>query len=221
MDGMPNKSGLIHKVADVMLCYHDHTERTQFAVTHLGKSKMILGLCWLWQHNPEVYWAMNEVKMSRCPTHHCTCVQEVAEECKVHKAESAKIHTCWAGLLPTSVEDVTDNESLDLPDLPDLLPNPDSEENGDNESLEEGNRTFMASIPTEAEFIHVVQTTSQHLAEAFHRNTIPKLFHNSVLTHIHNFEDVFSKALFNTLPTQKLWDHPIKLIPGAKPSQTL
>jgi hypothetical protein len=39
-----------------------------------------------------------------------------------------------------------------------------------------------------------------------------------VPTHLHDFEDVFSKALFDHLPDRKIWDHAIKLIPGANPT---
>jgi len=55
------------------------------------------------------------------------------------------------------------------------------------------------------------------LAEAFHKNTKPKTFCDSVLTHLHDFEDVFTKSSFDALPNCKPWDHAIKLIPGAKP----
>jgi hypothetical protein len=161
VDGTPNNLGPIQEIANVVLRYRNHTECTQFALTHLGKSKMILGLCWLRQHNPEINWAMNEVKMSCCPAHCRTCVQEVMEECKVCKAESTKICTCWTGPLPASVEDATDDDSSEHHDLPDLAPNPDSEEDRDDESLEEGDRTFMVLIPAEAEFVRATQSTSQ------------------------------------------------------------
>jgi len=55
------------------------------------------------------------------------------------------------------------------------------------------------------------------LAEAFHRNTKPKLFCNSIPTYLHDFEDVFSKSSFDALPICKPWDHAIKLVPDVKP----
>jgi hypothetical protein len=171
---MPNELGPIQEVANVMLQYHNHTERTQFVVMRIWKSKMILGLRWLLQHNLEVNWATNKVKMSCCPARCRTCVQEVTEECKVHKAKSAKICTCWTGPLPTSVKDVMDYKSSDLHDLPDLAPNPNSEEDGDDKSLEEGDHTFMAFIPAEAKFVRATQTTLQQLFKVFHKNMVPK-----------------------------------------------
>jgi len=55
------------------------------------------------------------------------------------------------------------------------------------------------------------------LAEAFHKNTEPKTFCDSVPTHLHNFEDVFAKSSFDALPNHKPWDHAIELILDAKP----
>ncbi|KAG5732403.1 hypothetical protein E4T56_gene11334, partial [Termitomyces sp. T112] len=49
-------------------------------------------------------------------------------------------------------------------------------------------------------------------------NSQPKPFHSTVPNHLHDFEDVFSKASFNLLPECKQWDHVIELIPNAEPS---
>src|SRR5277367_2250345 len=76
----------------------------------------------------------------------------------------------------------------------------------------------MATIPCEAKFIRATSNISQKLAEAFHKNTPKSLFHESVPTHLHDFEDLFAKSLFNRLPDHKVWDHAIELVPGAKSS---
>jgi hypothetical protein len=65
----------------------------------------------------------------------------------------------------------------------------------------------------EAEFICASSTISQRLAEAFHKNTQPKTFHESVPTYLQDFEDLFAKSSFDRLPDQKVWDHAIKLVP--------
>jgi hypothetical protein len=67
VDGTPNEAGLITEIADVILHYKGHSECTIFTVTQTGKDDVILGLPWLKQHNPEVDWRTEEVKMSRCP----------------------------------------------------------------------------------------------------------------------------------------------------------
>jgi hypothetical protein len=67
IDGTPNKAGTIRNVADLILQYNHHAERTTFAVTHLGKQNLILGYSWLCEYNPEVDWKTKEVRMTRCP----------------------------------------------------------------------------------------------------------------------------------------------------------
>jgi hypothetical protein len=64
VDGTANEAGSIHQIVDLVLCYKDHTEWTQFAVTSLGRQKMILRYTWLKEHNPELDWATGKVKMS-------------------------------------------------------------------------------------------------------------------------------------------------------------
>ena len=39
-----------------------------------------------------------------------------------------------------------------------------------------------------------------------------------ILEYLQEFEDVFSKETFDTLPPQKSWDHAIELEPGSKPT---
>ncbi|KAG5716189.1 hypothetical protein E4T56_gene10769 [Termitomyces sp. T112] len=94
---------------------------------------------------------------------------------------------------------------------------PDAE--SPDETIEVGDQIYATTLclpPTVAE-IWASQTTSQHLAEAFAANSQPKPFHSTVPNH-HNFEDVFSKASFDSLPEHKQWDHAIELIPDAEPS---
>ena len=74
------------------------------------------------------------------------------------------------------------------PDLPNLCTNNDSMEG----SIEDGDCILVTTIQ-EGEFIWASSTTLQCLAEAFHRNTEPKPFCNSIPTDLHDFEDVFSK----------------------------
>jgi phage terminase Nu1 subunit (DNA packaging protein) len=64
VDRTPNENGPIKEVANMLLHYNGHTECVTFAVMHLGKENMILGLPWLKEHNPEINWTTGEVKMS-------------------------------------------------------------------------------------------------------------------------------------------------------------
>jgi hypothetical protein len=56
VDGTPNDSGSITEVVDLVLRYKNHSERTLFAVTSIGKQHLILGHSWLRKHNPEIDW---------------------------------------------------------------------------------------------------------------------------------------------------------------------
>ncbi|KAG5724837.1 hypothetical protein E4T56_gene12619 [Termitomyces sp. T112] len=89
-----------------------------------------------------------------------------------------------------------------------------------DENIEVGDRIYATTLclpPAVAE-IQASQTTSQHLAEAFAANSQPKPFPSTVPNHLHDFEDVFSKASFDSLLECKQWDHVIELIPDAEPS---
>jgi hypothetical protein len=66
VDGTANNAGAITDIGDVILRYETHSERTQLAVTCLGKQSLILGYNWLRNHNPEINWQTKDVKMSRC-----------------------------------------------------------------------------------------------------------------------------------------------------------
>jgi hypothetical protein len=64
VDGTTNNAGTITDIADIILHYENHSERTQLAVTHIGKQSLILGYNWLCNHNLETNW------QSRCLTAH-------------------------------------------------------------------------------------------------------------------------------------------------------
>jgi hypothetical protein len=44
VDGTANNAGTITDIVDVILGYEQHSERTQLAITHLGKQSLILGI---------------------------------------------------------------------------------------------------------------------------------------------------------------------------------
>jgi hypothetical protein len=209
VDGTPNGAGPIHQVVDTVLRYKGHTERVIFAVTNLGGQKMILGLPWLREHNPEVDWNSGEVKMSRCPARCRTCQNEIKAEKKVRRAEILRVRTCRAGKFPTA--------DVDWEGVPDLIPDSEECEDEDDPSeLEEGDRVFATNLVPRREEIRATPNFSQRLAEAFHRNSAPKDFNDIVPMHLQDFEDVFAKESFDALPERKVWDHAIELVPDAK-----
>ena len=101
VDGTPNEAGSITEVVNLILQYKNHLKRTTFAISSLGKQKLILGHSWLWKHNPEIDWITREVKMSRCPPRCCLgCRDEVHQQCVAQKVESWQKDTCTAGPIP-------------------------------------------------------------------------------------------------------------------------
>jgi hypothetical protein len=73
VDSAANDAGAITDIANVILHYENHSERTQLAVTRLGRQSLILGYNWLRNHNPKINWQTKDVKMSRCPLQCSTC----------------------------------------------------------------------------------------------------------------------------------------------------
>jgi transposase InsO family protein len=59
--------------------------------------------------------------------------------------------------------------------------------------------------------IQASSTVSQHLSEAFTKNSNIKSFRDLVPESLHDFEDVFSKESFDALPERRRWDHAIEL----------
>jgi hypothetical protein len=66
VNGTANNAGTITDMANIILCYENHSEHTQLAITRLGTQSPILGHDWLQNHNPEINWQTKDVKMSRC-----------------------------------------------------------------------------------------------------------------------------------------------------------
>jgi hypothetical protein len=56
VDGTENKQGTIHYYTDLDLYVNGKINTEQFLITGLGNQKIILGLPWLREHNPEINW---------------------------------------------------------------------------------------------------------------------------------------------------------------------
>jgi hypothetical protein len=84
VDGTANDASAITDIADIILCYENHSEHTQLAVTRLGKQSMILG------YN----WQTKDVKMSRCPLQCSACRVEDRCDAKMQKSITSQINAC-------------------------------------------------------------------------------------------------------------------------------
>jgi hypothetical protein len=220
VDGTANDAGAITDIADVVLRYENHSERTQLAVTRLGKQSLILGYNWLRNHNPDFNWQTKDVKMSRCPLQCSTCRVEDRRDRMIRKSMTLQINACWSGAFPAMAEedkdesphidtDETDEEAQDTgPALDDNLDN-----EVDDFIIEEDDCVFMAMVhPVDPHhFIRPLSTVSGRLAEAFAKNSEPKGFEDIVPTSLHTYADVFSETAFDSLPERCKWDHAIEL----------
>jgi hypothetical protein len=145
VDGSPNENGPIMEVVDMLLHYKGHTERVTFAITCVGKEKIILGLPWLKAHNPEIDWISGEVKMTWCPARCQQCHTKVCEECKQATQEAHNIQACCMGPFPrptVEVEEVLDEEEV-------------TDEEDADKTIEEGDRVFMTAIRPEEEVVDI------------------------------------------------------------------
>src|SRR5262245_16821221 len=100
IDGTLNEAGPIAKVADVILCYKGHSEHAVFTIMAIGNEDIILGLPWLKEHNLEVDWKMEEVKMSHCLARCTTCRDEVRQEKHEHRTHHECIAHCRTRPMP-------------------------------------------------------------------------------------------------------------------------
>jgi len=219
VDGTPNEAGAIREIVDVVVRYKGHSERCVLAVTGLGKQDIILGYSWLRKHNPEINWETKEVKMSRCPTGCTTCTEEGRTERRAAKT-AARASAAAAELLrsirsgPFPAPDVGD-ASGDLSDLPDLSEDCESDEKGDDNCIEDGDRILYTRFLPEQD-IRAGSTVSQRLAEVHARNSRPP--DSELPDWAKEFSDVFAEEAFDALPQRRTWDHAIELVPDAKPT---
>ena len=89
-----------------------------------------------------------------------------------------------------------------------------------DEAIEEGDWILVAlpfRLPATVE-ICTSQTTSQWLAKAFTWNVQLKSFQDAMPDYLHDFEDVFFKTFFDSLPECKQWNHAIELVLDIEPS---
>src|ERR1700723_2684943 len=231
VDGTPNEAGMICEVVDIVLHFNDHSERVQLAVTQLGRQSVILGYTWLSKHNPQIDWQTKEVSMSRCPAQCSTCRLEQKQDDHQKKIAAAQIRACRLGEMPELIdddedddEDDDDDDHGDATDPKEGVPksqNPRNpfglfaDDDHDNDvEIEEGDRIFTATILPQ-DIHHFVCATSStpatDLAAAYAKNAKVQSFRDAVPDHLNDFEDVFNKESFDSLPERRKWDHAIEL----------
>jgi hypothetical protein len=86
----------------------------------------------------------------------------------------------------------------------------------DSEPLLDPGECLFATIST-PKVIAAATTTAQQLTKKALRR-VPVKEKELIPPYLCDFEDVFAKGSFDSLPEQWTWDHTIELEPGAKPS---
>jgi hypothetical protein len=70
------------------------------------------------------------------------------------------------------------------------------------------------TVITPAEEICAGSTVSQHLAEAYMRNSAPA--RTKILSWAADFSDIINRVSFGSLPERQTWDHTIEIVPDTK-----
>jgi hypothetical protein len=83
----------------------------------------------------------------------------------------------------------------------------------DDFAIEEDDRVFMTMVhPVDPHhFIRASSMVSGCLAEAFAKDSKPKVFEDIVPMSLHAYADIFSETAFDSLPERRKWDHAIEL----------
>ncbi|ESK81723.1 reverse transcriptase-rnase h-integrase [Moniliophthora roreri MCA 2997] len=66
VDGMANKTAWITHVVELEFRIAGKEFRENFMISGIGDEEMILGLPWLWYHNPQINWETGEIQFLPC-----------------------------------------------------------------------------------------------------------------------------------------------------------
>jgi hypothetical protein len=151
-----------------------------------------------------------------------TCRTEIQTKKKEAKKAEEHINTCQQGPFPVLIEDYDKEEdegddptssTSDSPPVGIWDDMPAFSEDVEADDYKPGDRVFTTWLHLEITPVGICASSSisARLAEAHSKNSEKKSFRDLVLESLHEFEDIFSKEVFNALPQTRQWDHAIKL----------
>ena len=185
-------------------------ECASFAVTNLRKQDIILGFTWLQEHNLEIDWQTWKVVMSQCPDKCHICRMDIWKQRQEQQRVDHLVQVCCSSphpLLPEEESEGSDSNDLDSDDLDSEVVSLRPED-----TLEGGEHLLYVNLQLE-EHLWATGTTSQCLVEASQKHKKAKA---KIPEYLQEFENVFSKEVFDMLPPQNPWDHVIELESGSK-----
>src|SRR6266446_5310076 len=188
VDGMPNKEGTITHRVELDLKIGDKVQHETLLVSGLGKQKVILGLPWLQENNPDINWKKGHLRIpgttdKRTNGQWQTRIEEEPDD------EEWKNQT--VNSLENSEHTLDDFESLAIPFI-----------NG--ESIEEIKEIYIgAKLHKSQEFALKYEETTTELGQ------IPPEYHE--------YLDVFDEKKADRFPTSRSWDHKIEMKSGFEP----
>ena len=219
IDGTLNEAGSVKEEVDLIMRYGDHSERSTFAVTSLGRIPIVIGHTWLVHHNPEIDWVTGSVTMTRCP-----------DECGIKRIQANRARR--ARSLKKATLPAAQSQAIPIPKSPTpFVPStPDRRSNSvvvphtflanpgihmptkiASDDVEEGDRVFAVFIHPEHK-IGATGTISTQLAIEERGRTYKKRTFEELVPKVYqDFRDVFAKESFDRLPPRRPWDHAIEL----------
>jgi hypothetical protein len=189
-DGTKNTDGLITSYTQLVVTINDHQHTQNFLVTNIGRQNMIIGHSFLRFHNPDIDWKNDKIYFTCCP-----------KSCLIQ---------------PSTRIDEEEIDGLELPHLEDVARDQYTQLNND-------------SWESDAHFIHWIENSDNPVARYLAAHTVLEedmgkspvsgkdnrdYWSPYVPQHYHQHGVVFSKTASERMPTQKPYDHAIKLNPG-------
>jgi hypothetical protein len=195
IDGSPNRSGSITHYAVLKVLVNGHLTRSLFHIADIGSEDAILGIDWLWRHNPAVDWSTDSISFPLCPS------------CLAQKPTLGKVETPLDP--PIGNPDIESDPGVSPPMFW-------ISANRRTRSVWWNNGLLTSQ--TDEMWCAAGYTYSQQIAEEVSKGKASRTLDEIVPEHYWDFSKVFSKEESNWLPMHKVYDHVIDLKPDAPES---
>jgi len=188
IDGTPNKEGTITHQVELNLKIGDKIQHETLLVFGLGKQKVILGLPWLQENNPDINWKEGHLRIPGTMDKRTNGQWQARIEEEPDDEE-------WKNRTVNSLENpehtLDDFDSLAISFI----------NNGSIEELEE--IYIGAKLHKSQEFALKYEESTSELGQ------IPQEYHE--------YLDVFDKQKADRFPKSRSWDHKIEMKSGFEP----